>query len=151
MLVENCVNVTNTTLNKGVCILENATYPVIIEEVSGRTIMSFPDFDIVSDVEKDKDCIKAAQEIIALCLVHSEDNGEQWPVPLSNDKFDLKPGQRLVYVNVWMPYHRTLVKTVYTRKNLTIPTWLNELAKESDVNFSEVLTEALKERLGVGL
>lgn len=33
------------------------------------------------------------------------------------------------------------------RKNVTIPEWLNELAKENNVNFSQVLTEALEMKL----
>ena len=35
------------------------------------------------------------------------------------------------------------------KKTLTIPTWLNEMAIESNVNFSTVLQEALKKHLGL--
>ena len=35
------------------------------------------------------------------------------------------------------------------RKNLSIPTWLNTMALESNINFSNVLQEALKEKLGL--
>ena len=33
------------------------------------------------------------------------------------------------------------------KKTLSIPSWLNELAEEKDVNFSKVLKEALIEKL----
>ena len=34
------------------------------------------------------------------------------------------------------------------KKTLTIPYWLNEAAERNHVNFSQVLQEALKERVG---
>lgn len=36
------------------------------------------------------------------------------------------------------------------KKTLTIPAWLNKAALEQNLNFSQVLQEALKERLRVG-
>lgn len=36
------------------------------------------------------------------------------------------------------------------KKTLTIPAWLNAAALEQNINFSQVLQEALKERLHVG-
>lgn len=35
------------------------------------------------------------------------------------------------------------------KKNVTIPNYLNELGKKRGINFSEVLTDALKEKLDV--
>lgn len=35
------------------------------------------------------------------------------------------------------------------KKNLTIPAWLNDTALNNGINFSAVLQEALKERLGI--
>ena len=38
-------------------------------------------------------------------------------------------------------------KTV--KKNISIPAWLNDLAENEDINFSETSTEALKYKLNV--
>ncbi len=35
------------------------------------------------------------------------------------------------------------------RKNVTIPAWLNELAEEKNVNFSNVLQNALMKKLNI--
>ena len=35
------------------------------------------------------------------------------------------------------------------RKNVTLPNYMNELAVKAGVNFSQVLQEGLKQRLGV--
>lgn len=133
---------------------ENITYPVFIGNTSdGKIRLTFPAFDnMETEIEKSESIVTAAQEVIALQLKDLEDNGKPWPDPRDIVvKPDDQPGSTLVYVNVWMPYHRTLVRTIYVRKNLTIPAWLDELAKASNINFSEALTDALKERLGVGL
>lgn len=44
-------------------------------------------------------------------------------------------------------YNNKITKTI--RKNITIPSWLNDLAIKNDVCFSEVMTNALKEQLNV--
>ena len=35
------------------------------------------------------------------------------------------------------------------RKNVTIPSWLNEVAKRNNINFSKVLQEALERELEI--
>lgn len=126
---------------------ENYTYPVLIEEHEDNVILIFPSFNyLATETGPDKDFIKAAQEVIALQIIDAEDEGKEIP-QYYNGNVDIKEGQKLIYVNVWMPYHRTLTKTVYVRKNITIPAWIDELAKESGINFSETLTEALKHKL----
>lgn len=46
------------------------------------------------------------------------------------------------------PYRRANdMRTV--RKNVTLQSWLNDMAEKAGVNFSQVLQEALKQRLGV--
>ncbi len=126
---------------------ENYTYPVIIEELEDKIILTFPTFDdLVTETDDDKDFVKAAQEVIALQIMDAEDEGREIPVEY-NKKISVRKGQKLVYINVWMPYHRTITKTVYVRKNITIPAWLDLLAKESGINFSETLTEALKRKI----
>ena len=126
---------------------ENYTYPVLIEELEDNVILSFPSFDyLVTETGPDKDFIRAAQEVIALQVIDAEDEGKEIPAYYDGN-IKIKKGQKLIYVNVWMPYHRTLTKTVYVRKNITIPAWIDELAKASGINFSETLTEALKQKL----
>lgn len=39
--------------------------------------------------------------------------------------------------------------TKAVKKNLTIPAWLNTLAEKKNVNFSQVLQDALTEYLGL--
>jgi hypothetical protein len=54
----------------------------------------------------------------------------------------------------WDNYQRKLEelkndKNKAIKKTLTIPKWLDELATEQSVNFSQTLQDALKEKLGI--
>lgn len=42
-----------------------------------------------------------------------------------------------------------LLDEKYVRKNLTIPAWLHDIAVENNINFSQVLQTALKEKFGL--
>ncbi len=35
------------------------------------------------------------------------------------------------------------------KKTLTIPSWMNTMAEEAGLSFSQILQEALRERLGI--
>lgn len=48
-----------------------------------------------------------------------------------------------------MPLVRSCVQRATFKKTLTNPKWINDLAEENNINFSQVLQEALKERLNV--
>ena len=57
--------------------------------------------------------------------------------------------QRTVLVGVWMPIVRKAVNNKSIKKTLSIPQWLDMMAREQDINFSFVLQEALKRELGI--
>ncbi len=129
---------------------DNYTYPAIMSEneVGGIDII-FPDFNnAMTSAAADEDAVETAQDFLVLMLADAEDNGRELPEPGKN-KYMVEDGLSLVYINVWMPYHRTKIKEVYTKKTLTIPVWLDMLAKENNINFSATLVKGLKEELGL--
>ncbi len=145
---------------------DNYTYPVIIEENElGGYDLSYPDFDnATTSVAKDVDYIEEAQNFLALLISDYESMGKEVPQSLyiakkaiaenaisekDNIDKDSEKNNKVVYINVWMPYHRGKIKEVYVKKTLTIPAWLDILAKKSEVNFSAILVKGLKEELGL--
>ena len=128
---------------------DNYTYPVIFDySEPPYTQILFPDFGFRrTEAVDDEDPVEMAQDWLALTIGSYEDENKELPVPGSN--IELREGQKLVYINIWMPYHRSKEKVIYTKKTLTIPLWLDLLAKENNINFSETLTEALKEKLSI--
>lgn len=129
---------------------DSYTYPAIFDySEKGSVQILFPDFDNGSTYAPDGcDPVVEAQDWLALVIAGREDERESLPTPESAE-IKLEAGQKLVYINVWMPYHRTKQKVVYTKKTLTIPVWLDILAKQNNVNFSETLVEGLKRKLNI--
>lgn len=75
------------------------------------------------------------------------------PIPAASD-FDLisiDPDlhQVKLMVDVDFAKYRRENDTRAVRKNCTIPAWLNEEATEQGINFSQVLQDGLKARLGL--
>ena len=128
---------------------ENYVFPAVIEEEENLLNISFPTLGgIATCVERGEDLIGAAQELLALTLIDYQEKHQE--VPDAEETIPDAEGGKVIFIHVWLPYFRSRTKEVYVKKTLTIPAWLDMLAKQNEVNFSAVLTEALKEKLGVG-
>lgn len=110
----------------------------------------FPDIEeAISCANTTEEALKKAEEVLGLCLVSREDDNEEIPVPTDIKDIKLETNQRTVIITVWMPLARQEVKTIFDKKTLTIPHWLNEQAEKAGINFSQVLQAALKDKLGI--
>jgi len=128
----------------------NYTYAAILDFSDKDAIdITFPAFDGMTCATPEEDYVEAAQDWLALTILDMEESGENPPADVRAEDISLETHQKLVYINVWMPYHRSKVKETYTKKTLTIPVWLDLLAKQNNVNFSETLVNALKAKLGL--
>jgi len=116
---------------------DNYTYPCILD---------YSEEDIINIIFPDN-YIEEAQDFLALLILDYEANNRK--APEASREIEIEKAQKLIYVNVWMPYHRSKTKEIFVKKTLTIPSWLDILAKKSNVNFSSVLVKALKEELGI--
>ena len=130
---------------------ENYVYPVVLQKEEDGYLVTFPDFPgQMTEAKTESEAIIAAQEVLALCISSNEDLGEKNPEPKKQEDIMLEDGEKLVYVHLWMPYFRQTEKIVYVKKTLTIPKWIDEMAKAKNVNFSSVLVKGLKRELGIG-
>lgn len=132
---------------------ENYIYPVIIrKEGTGELIITAPDFPgQMTEADNESEAVIAAQEMLALNIIDNESMGEENPLPTEENEIIVEPGEKVVYIHLWMPYFRNMQKEIYVKKTLTIPSWLDLLAKEKKVNFSAILVKALKEELGIDI
>lgn len=124
-------------------------YPVIFDYSEADFVnIIIPDFEgAISSALRDSDVIKEAQDFLALNIVDYEQSSKALPEYSMN--VESNNDQKVIYVNVWMPYHRSTVKEVLVKKTLTIPSWIDILAKQERINFSAVLVRALKEKLNI--
>lgn len=120
-------------------------FPIIIEPVfdDGKKhyLITIPDLDRMTQAYSIPEAIEMGQDLIgAIALVKK--------LPKSNvnlPKVDKPKIATLVTVNI-SKYKRENDDRV-VKKTLTIPNYLNELGKKDKINFSQVLTDALKQKL----
>jgi len=130
-------------------------YPAFFyEEESGYSVI-FPDWSATSGVTLQEAHDMAVDYLYAeikWCLK----NGQSLP-PVS-DISTLKPATDFEYKKAFSSlvsvdikeYEKYLAaKSKAVRKNVTIPEWLAEIADKGHINYSSVLQDALREKLGV--
>jgi hypothetical protein len=71
------------------------------------------------------------------------------PEPTPIDKLQIATNQIPILIEVYMPEYREAIENSSVKKTLTIPLWINKLAEEKKINFSQLLQDALKVRLGI--
>jgi predicted RNase H-like HicB family nuclease len=112
--------------------------------------IEFPDLPgCLSCGDNTDEALKNAEEVLGLWLYSMEEDNEPIPEPTPIEKVKHEPNQILFLIEVWMPLVRNEIESYAVKKTLTIPQWLNKIAEDKKVNFSQVLQAALKEYLGI--
>ncbi|MEA4805804.1 type II toxin-antitoxin system HicB family antitoxin [Acetobacterium wieringae] len=121
----------------------NYTYPAKIKRTVEEIVLEFVDFpNVIAIANSEEGLIEIAQEALALSILDCMDQGKEPPSASVVE-------EGAVYVHVWLPYYKNMAKEVYVKKTVTIPQWLDILAKENNVNFSACLVKGIKEELGI--
>lgn len=112
--------------------------------------IEFPDLPgCISCGDTTDEAIKNAEEVLGLWLYNMEQDNETIPDPTPIEKINHQEKQLLFLIETWMPIVRNEIENYAVKKTLTIPQWLNKIAEDKKVNFSQVLQAALKEYLGI--
>ena len=136
----------------------NLTYPAMISHEDDVFYIGFPDIEetiedcfYVTYGDSFNDAIEMGKEYLILKLEDYENNKKDFPkASLVPDlKKKLGNNQEIVYVTLNYEYEKSLIKLAYVKKTLTIPSYLDILAKNKNINFSQVLQNALKKELGL--
>lgn len=121
-------------------------YPAIFtyDKEENCYTVDFIDFSCSTFGATLQDAFFMAEEAMGL---YFEDEKEYPEATEDYREIDLKENQFISLVGVDMIeyYKRNSNKSV--KKTLTIPEWLNALAENENINFSQLLQEALKEKL----
>ena len=116
-----------------------AVYPIILTPAERGYVVFVPDLDINTEGEDLADAIEMARDAIGL-----------WGIPQASGTLPHPEEQEIVtLVDIDFAAYRRANDLRTVRKNVTLPSWLNDLAERNGVNFSQVLQESLKERLHV--
>ncbi|MDQ0286612.1 putative RNase H-like HicB family nuclease [Desulfofundulus luciae] len=129
---------------------ERYIYPAIFDYADDGISIEFPDLPgCITCGDTEEEALHMAKEALALHLYGMEQEGMAIPEPSKISQIKAEPNQAIVLIEVWMPPFRDRMEEKAVKKTLTIPKWLNDMAEERKVNFSQVLQAALKEYLGL--
>lgn len=95
------------------------------------------------------EAIYNAKDVLGLILFDMEEENISIPIASEPQEIKLESNEFLMLIEVYMPLVRESMNTKAVKKTLTIPYWLNKLASEKKINFSQVLQTALKQELKI--
>ena len=123
-------------------------YPAVFTYEQGQEIaVSFPDLECATSGTNEDDALLSARELLGCVLNGLEEDGENIPAPTPLPLVKLEENERVVLVDVYMPSIRMAQVNRSVSRTVTLPACLNAAALEREVNFSQVLQDALKEQL----
>lgn len=123
-------------------------YTAILEPEGTQYNVYFPDLpNCYTCGDNLAEALYMADDALNGWLSRAEESGEAIPAPSAN--VPVPDGCRATLVRADTDAYRKKVSTAAVRKNVSMPAWLANLAEARGVNFSQVLQEALREKLGV--
>lgn len=125
-----------------------AVYPIILTPTESGYVVFVPDLDINTEGTDLADAIEMARDAIGIWGISEEDAGRKIP-QASGTMPHPAENEIVTLVDIDFTAYRRANDLRTVRKNVTLPSWLNDLAEKNGVNFSQVLQESLKERLHV--
>lgn len=129
---------------------ERYFYPAVFTyEPDQEIAVVFPDLNCATSGNDDNDALLSARELLGCVLYGLEEDGEQIPEPTPLAQVQSEENERTVLIDVYMPSIRMAKVNQSVNRTVTLPAWLNAAALEKGMNFSQILQEALKEKLRV--
>ncbi|MEY8322108.1 type II toxin-antitoxin system HicB family antitoxin [Lachnospiraceae bacterium 46-61] len=130
--------------------IERYFYPAVFTyEPEQEIAVVFPDLDCATSGINDNDAFLSARELLGCVLNGLEEDGEKIPSPTPLADVKLQQNERAVLIDVYMPSIRMAQINRSVSRTVTLPAWLNSIALEHNINFSQVLQDALKTQLHV--
>lgn len=125
-------------------------YPAVFHKAEeGGFWVTFPDIpECMTQGDDMQQAYEMSVEALGLSLTTMEDAGEKIPEASQPDEIKVEDGY-LVIVEFDMAEYRRKHCSRAVKKTLSIPEWLNEAAIRQNINFSQVLQEALMEKVNM--
>lgn len=135
-------------------------YPVVITKnlEDNMYYAGIPDFTFYPNGEVNnevtygdtfEEACQNVKEVLILELSDYIDEKKKFPKASKKENILLKKNQTLVFLCINLEFEIAKVKKEYKNKTVTLPIWLDILAQEKKINFSQTLQKALKKELHI--
>lgn len=127
----------------------NIFYPAIFHIADeGGFWVSFPDIEgCFTQGDTMDEAYQMAGEALYLALSEILQEDRELPIATSPEKLNVDNNEVVILVGFDLFNYKKKNNCKAVKKTLSIPEWLNELAVEANINFSQVLQEALIKKL----
>ena len=125
-------------------------FPAIFAENEDGFSIRFPDVEgCFTCSETLGEGIEMAEDALALMLYEYEKEGRTIPSASSLKSIETDENEFVTYITCDTLKYRKMHNNRAVKKTLTIPEWLNEEATAHELNFSQILQEALRLKLNL--
>lgn len=126
------------------------SYPIILTPADGGYVVFIPDFQINTEGDSLTEAIEMARDAIGLMGIDMEDDGKPLPAPSTITALKKENAEDiLALVDVNFAEYRRQHDLHTVKKNCTLPSWLCYEAEKANINFSQILQNALKKELHI--
>ena len=135
--------------------MRKLTYFAVFEQSKdGGYSVYFPDvLGCTSRGDSYEHAEKMAREALGYHIYEMEKDDDEIPVANSPNELDIFPettsGYIISPITVYPDLVRNQLDNRAVKTNVTLPAWLKEIAEENNVNYSQLLSTALKEYLHI--
>ena len=134
-----------------VLFMKKLFYPAIFHFAEeGGFWISFPDFpECFTQGDNMQQAYEMASDALGLAITSLLDEQTNLPSPTEPYKIMIKEKEVCVIIEFDLLAYKKRTNSKAVKKTLSIPEWLNEEAMSANLNFSQILQEALKEHLNI--
>ncbi|MDR1642030.1 MAG: type II toxin-antitoxin system HicB family antitoxin [Clostridiales bacterium] len=124
-------------------------YPVVITPPAedGFYLAYVPDIDRMTQGETFAEALDMAEDLISIHAISQQDLGNDIPEP-SKTEPPHESSEVVTWIKVDFDAYRRSIDTKPVHRGVIIPAYMADRARRMGLNLSEVLQEALKERIG---
>lgn len=125
-------------------------YPAILTQEDDGIIVSFPDVEGArADGATMEEALENADDVLNLMLLTMEEKHMDTKPPTPIASLDVPKGSTVVLARSDTFAYSKKVDTRDIRKSVSIPAWMDSLAREHNLNFSNVLQNAICRELNI--
>lgn len=128
--------------------MKKLIYPCVVRKEDDIYYANFPDFNsCFTDAESIDELFANTKEVLNGVIFTMLKN--KMDLPNASENIKLEEGEFLILVESPVGAIKDRINNMAVKKTLTLPSWMNEMAMEHDINFSQVLQEGLKRELNI--
>lgn len=131
--------------------MQKLFYPAIFHKAEeGGFWIEFPDLpECMTQGDDIQNAYEMAVDALGLAITSLKTENQEIPHPTDPWKIVTNPDEFCVVIEFDMLAYNKRTNSKAVKKTLTIPEWLNEEATTLGINFSQVLQEALMQKIGI--